>query len=79
VHNPNLIGGDIIGGSNAVDQFIARPFPRWNPYTTSIRDSTSARARRHREAVYMEMRGYWAARTALRRMFSKDVPEQLAG
>ncbi|HEY0590649.1 MAG TPA: NAD(P)/FAD-dependent oxidoreductase, partial [Thermoanaerobaculia bacterium] len=34
-HNPNMIGGDIGGGANDLFQFLLRPFPRWNPYTTS--------------------------------------------
>src|SRR5204862_5571521 len=34
-HNPNLIGGDINGGANTLDQLLFRPFPRWSPYATS--------------------------------------------
>jgi phytoene dehydrogenase-like protein len=76
-HNPNLIGGDISGGSNALGQLLLRPFPRWNPYTTSNRalflcsSSTSPGGGVH------GMCGYWAARTVLRRVFHKPVPSAL--
>lgn len=33
-YNPNMIGGDIGGGSNDLMQFLFRPFPRMNPYST---------------------------------------------
>src|SRR5439155_906907 len=38
LHNENNIGGDIGGGSNSVLQFMTRPFPRLDPYTTSARE-----------------------------------------
>ena len=34
IYNANLIGGDIAGGANTLDQVIARPVLRWNPYST---------------------------------------------
>ncbi|MBA4138537.1 MAG: FAD-dependent oxidoreductase [Opitutus sp.] len=34
LHNPAMIGGDIGGGANALMNFLFRPTPRWNPYTT---------------------------------------------
>lgn len=79
VHNPNLIGGDINGGSNAVDQFIARPIPRWNSDTTSNPRLYLCSSSTPPGGGVHGMCGYWAARTALRRTFNKDVPEQLAG
>lgn len=33
-HNPTMIGGDMAGGENSLGQFIFRPLPRLNPYTT---------------------------------------------
>jgi phytoene dehydrogenase-like protein len=33
-HNPNMVGGDIGGGSNDISQFLFRPTRRWDPYTT---------------------------------------------
>jgi phytoene dehydrogenase-like protein len=34
VHNPAMRGGDMAGGQNDLAQFLFRPIPRWNPYTT---------------------------------------------
>ena len=33
-HNPTMIGGDMAGGQNDLAQFLFRPTPRLNPYTT---------------------------------------------
>ncbi len=33
-HNPTMIGGDMAGGQNDLSQFLFRPIPRLNPYTT---------------------------------------------
>jgi phytoene dehydrogenase-like protein len=33
-HNPNMVGGDIAGGANTMSQFLTRPFPRLDPYST---------------------------------------------
>ena len=33
-HNATMMGGDITGGANNLLQFLFRPMPRWNPYTT---------------------------------------------
>jgi phytoene dehydrogenase-like protein len=33
-HNPTMVGGDMAGGQNDLGQFLFRPFPRLNPYTT---------------------------------------------
>lgn len=35
-HNPNLIGGDIVGGVADLWQLFTRPVPRLNPYATPI-------------------------------------------
>jgi phytoene dehydrogenase-like protein len=35
--NPNLIGGDVGGGSSALDQLIFRPVPALVPYRTPVR------------------------------------------
>ncbi|HVS32847.1 MAG TPA: NAD(P)/FAD-dependent oxidoreductase, partial [Thermoanaerobaculia bacterium] len=36
-HNANFVGGDIAGGANNLAQFITRPFPRLDPYSTPNR------------------------------------------
>lgn len=33
-HNPAMLGGDMAGGENTLANFLFRPAPRWNPYTT---------------------------------------------
>ncbi|MGZ8940675.1 MAG: phytoene desaturase family protein, partial [Limisphaerales bacterium] len=66
-YNPNFIGGDIGGGANTLMQFLFRPFPRWNPYSTPnprlflCSSSTPPGGGAH------GMCGYWAARAALKR------------
>jgi phytoene dehydrogenase-like protein len=65
-HDANLVGGDIGGGSNDLVQFLARPFPRWNPYATPnprlflCSSSTPPGGGTH------GMCGYWAAEAALK-------------
>lgn len=77
-HNPNLVGGDIGGGSNALDQFLLRPFARWDPYTTSNPRLYLCSSSTPPGGGVHGMCGYWAARSALRRTFGRDVPEALA-
>ena len=37
--NPNLVGGDSLGGSHHLMQhFFLRPFPGWTRYRTPIKD-----------------------------------------
>lgn len=33
-HNATMVGGDIGGGANHLGNFLFRPTPRWNPYST---------------------------------------------
>ena len=35
--NPNLIGGDVGGGSYRLDQVVFRPLPKLNPYKTPLK------------------------------------------
>ncbi len=35
--NPNIFGGDMVGGSHHLDQFIFRPFIGWSRYKTPIK------------------------------------------
>jgi phytoene dehydrogenase-like protein len=76
-HNANLVGGDIAGGSNALDQFLFRPFPRWNPYTTSHPRLFVCSSSTPPGGGVHGMCGYWAARTVLRRVFRAQVPKAL--
>jgi len=78
-HNPNLVGGDIGGGANVLRQFLFRPVPRWNPYTTSSPDIFLCSSSTPPGGGVHGMCGYWAARTVLRRVFSRaDAPATAA-
>jgi len=35
--NPNIVGGDMVGGTQHLDQFIFRPFIGWSRYKTPIK------------------------------------------
>jgi phytoene dehydrogenase-like protein len=76
-HNPNLVGGDIGGGANTLDQFLFRPFPRWDPYTTSNSRLFLCSSSTPPGGGVHGMCGYWAARTVLRRVFDKGVPREV--
>lgn len=76
-HNANLVGGDIGGGSNMLSQFLARPFPRWNPYTTSNPRLYICSSSTPPGGGVHGMCGYWAAQTVLRRRFGRAMPRDL--
>ena len=76
-HNPNLVGGDISGGANTLHQVLFRPFPRWNPYTTSNPRLFLCSSSTPPGAGVHGMCGYWAARTVLRRVFQRPIPPEL--
>jgi phytoene dehydrogenase-like protein len=78
LHNPNLIGGDVGGGANTLNQFLLRPVPRWNPYATSNPSLFLCSSSTPPGGGVHGMCGYWAARTVLRRVFRKSVPAALA-
>jgi phytoene dehydrogenase-like protein len=76
-HNPNLVGGDIGGGANSLRQFLLRPFPRWNPYSTPNPRLFLCSSSTPPGGGVHGMCGYWAARTALRRVFGRNLPARL--
>ena len=76
-HNPNLIGGDVGGGSNALRQVLARPVPRWDPYSTPNPRLYICSASTPPGGGVHGMCGYWAARSVLRRTFQRSVPTGL--
>jgi phytoene dehydrogenase-like protein len=77
-HNPNLVGGDIAGGSNALGQVLLRPFARWNPYTTSNPRLFICSSSTPPGGGVHGMCGYWAARTVLKRVFRSRLPTELS-
>jgi phytoene dehydrogenase-like protein len=76
-HNPNMIGGDIGGGSNGFGQFLFRPMARWNPYATSNAKIFLCSSSTPPGGGVHGMCGYHAAVTALSRVFGVAVPEHL--
>lgn len=74
--NPNLIGGDIGGGSYALDQMILRPGPALSPYRTPIRGLYLASASTFPGGSVHGVCGWAAAQSALRdqRTVAKLLP-----
>jgi phytoene dehydrogenase-like protein len=77
-HNPNLVGGDVGGGANTLDQFLLRPVARWNPYTTPDSSLFLCSSSTPPGGGVHGMCGYWSAATVLRRVFGKPMPPALA-
>ncbi len=71
-HNANLVGGDIAGGANSLLQFLVRPFPTlglFDPYATPNRRIFIGSSSTPPGGGVHGMCGFWAARSALRRVF----------
>jgi phytoene dehydrogenase-like protein len=64
-HNPNLVGGDIGGGSGTLRQTIFRPVIRWNPYRTPLPGVYLCSSSTPPGGGVHGMCGTWAARAAL--------------
>jgi phytoene dehydrogenase-like protein len=71
-HNPNMIGGDIGGGANTLLQFLLRPVPRLDPYTTTDPRLFICSSSTPPGGGVHGMCGYHAARSALRRRFGRS-------
>ncbi|PYQ26428.1 MAG: FAD-dependent oxidoreductase [Acidobacteria bacterium] len=70
-YNPNVVGGDIAGGANTMQQFLARPFPSRDPYATPNKRIFICSSSTPPGGGVHGMCGYWAARSALRRAFGR--------
>ena len=68
-HDANFIGGDIAGGANTMMQFLTRPFPKFDPYATPNERLYLGSSSTPPGGGVHGMCGYWAARSALRRLF----------
>ena len=66
--NANLIGGDVGGGSYAVDQLIFRPLPSLRPYSTPLRGLYLGSASAFPGGAVHGVPGHAAAKAALRSM-----------
>ncbi len=67
--NANLVGGDIGGGANTVLQFVTRPFPKLDPYATPNPRIFIGSSSTPPGGGVHGLCGYWAAQSALRRIF----------
>lgn len=63
--NRNLIGGDVGGGSYALDQVVFRPLPSLSPYRTPVRGLYLGSAATFPGGAVHGVPGYAAARVAL--------------
>jgi phytoene dehydrogenase-like protein len=68
-HDANFVGGDIAGGANLLSQFVVRPFLRRDPYSTPNPRIYIGSSSTPPGGGVHGMSGYWAARSALRRVF----------
>lgn len=72
-HNPNFVGGDIAGGANIMSQFLVRPFAKLDPYATPNERIYLCSSSTPPGGGVHGMCGYWAAKSALRRVFGRKV------
>ena len=72
-HNPNMIGGDIGGGANDIWQFLWRPLVRLDPYSTPNERLFICSSSTPPGGGVHGMCGFWAARSALKRVFRAKV------
>ncbi|MDP9194365.1 MAG: NAD(P)/FAD-dependent oxidoreductase [Acidobacteriota bacterium] len=70
-HNANYVGGDIAGGANTMSQFLTRPFLKLDPYVTPNERIYICSSSTPPGGGVHGMCGYWAARSALKRVFGK--------
>lgn len=67
--NPNLVGGDITGGANTLQQLLFRPGTSWDPYRLPARGLYLCSASTPPGGGVHGMCGYHAARSALKHSF----------
>ncbi len=65
-YNPNLVGGDIVGGAADWRQLLTRPVVSWRPHTTPNRRIFLCSASTPPGGGVHGMCGYWAAQEAMK-------------
>lgn len=73
-YNENYVGGDINGGSALLTQLFTRPVARLDPYSTPNPRVFFCSSSTPPGGGVHGMCGYWAAASALRRVFGKEAP-----
>jgi phytoene dehydrogenase-like protein len=73
-YNANYVGGDINGGLSDARQLFTRPLARIDPYTTPAPDIFLCSSSTPPGGGVHGMCGYFAARSALRRVFGRPAP-----
>jgi phytoene dehydrogenase-like protein len=68
-HNPNYIGGDIVGGIQSFQALFIRPLGRWQPYATPVKGLYICSSSMPPGGGVHGMCGYFAAKRALRDVF----------
>lgn len=77
-YNPNYVGGDINGGLSRLGQLFFRPVLRLDPYSTPADDIFLCSSSTPPGGGVHGMSGYWAARSALRRVFGVEIDQGLS-
>lgn len=72
-YNPNYFGGDINGGAASLAQLFTRPVARLDPYTTPVDNVFLCSSSTPPGGGVHGMCGYWAARSALWRVFGRSA------
>jgi phytoene dehydrogenase-like protein len=67
-YNPNLVGGDVVGGVTDLGQMFTRPAGLWNPYATPNPRVFLCSASTPPGGGVHGMCGYWAAECVRKRV-----------
>jgi phytoene dehydrogenase-like protein len=73
-YNPNYVGGDINGGSALWSQLFTRPLAQLDPYATAAPHVFLCSSSTPPGGGVHGMCGYWAAASALRKVFGLTPP-----
>jgi phytoene dehydrogenase-like protein len=72
-YNENYVGGDINGGAASLAQMFTRPVARLDPYSTPVPHFFLCSSSTPPGGGVHGMCGYWAAKSALRKVFGKQA------
>ncbi len=75
IQNANYVGGDFLGGAVDLRQMIKRPVISSTPWATPLPDVFLGSSSTPPGPSVHGMNGYYAARTALKRVFGLGIPD----